>query len=206
LRATSLGDTPLIKRVFPDWILLSVIRRFRPPTRPVFFAANQSGTVRSTSSSVINQRRGDANRLGFAILMCSLRYPGRALTPGELAPNALLTMVARQLGLDPNVWGQYAEREETRREHLSELRIFLGLTPFGLKQFHESIRWLAERALQTDKGIVLATALVQELRQEKRILPPLKVIERICALAMTRANRFALMRGRGDWRVRSPDR
>jgi hypothetical protein len=43
--------------------------------------------------------------------------------------------------------------------------------------------------LQTDKGIVLATALVQELRQEKRILPPLKVIERICALAITRANR-----------------
>jgi TnpA family transposase len=26
--------------------------------------------------SVINQRRGDANRLGFAILMCGLRYPG----------------------------------------------------------------------------------------------------------------------------------
>jgi hypothetical protein len=139
--------------------------------------------------SVINQRRGDANRLGFAMLMCSLRYPGRALTPGELPPNVLLTMVARQLGLDPNVWGQYAEREETRREHLSELRIFLGLTPFGLKQFHESIRWLTERALQTDKGIVLVTALVQELRQEKRILPPLKVIERICALAITRANR-----------------
>jgi TnpA family transposase len=105
--------------------------------------------------SVINQRRGDANRLGFAILMCGLRYPGRALTAGELPPNALLTMVARQLGLDPNVWGQYAEREETRREHLSELRIFLGLTPFGLKQFHQSSRWLAERALQTDKGIVL---------------------------------------------------
>ena len=139
--------------------------------------------------SVINQRRGDANRLGFAILMCGLRYPGRALTTSELPPNALLTMVAGQLGLDPNVWRKYAEREETRREQLSEVRISIGLTPFGLKQFHESIRWLAERALQTDKGIVLATALVQELRQEKRILPPLKVIERICALAITRANR-----------------
>jgi TnpA family transposase len=76
--------------------------------------------------SVINQRRGDANRLGFAILMCGLWYPGRALTASELPPNALLTMVARQLGLDPNVWVQYAEREETRREHVSELRIFLA--------------------------------------------------------------------------------
>jgi Domain of unknown function (DUF4158) len=28
--------------------------------------------------SVIKQRRGDANRLGFAVLLCALRYPGQA--------------------------------------------------------------------------------------------------------------------------------
>jgi Domain of unknown function (DUF4158) len=46
--------------------------------------------------SVINQRRGDANRLGFAILMCSLRYPGRALTPGSVlrGRNAFLAQAA----------------------------------------------------------------------------------------------------------------
>jgi hypothetical protein len=82
--------------------------------------------------------------------MCGLRYPGRALTASELPPNALflLTMVARQLGFDPNVWVQYAGREEARREHLSELRIFLGLTPFGLKQFHQSIRWCSRTLTQ----------------------------------------------------------
>ena len=66
---------------------------------------------------------------------------------------------------------------------------FLGLTSFGLRQFHQFARWLAELAMQTDKGVVLATALVQELRREKVVLPPLNVIERICALAITRANR-----------------
>ena len=71
----------------------------------------------------------------------------------------------------------------------SELRAFLGLTPFGLRQFHQFARWLAELAMQTDKGVVLATALVQELRREKVVLPPINVIERICALAITRANR-----------------
>jgi hypothetical protein len=98
-------------------------------------------------------------------------------------------MVARQLGIDETIWDQYGEREETRREHLSELRAFLGLTPFGLRQFHQFARWLAELAMQTDKGVVLATALVQELRREKVVLPALNVIERICALAITRANR-----------------
>jgi TnpA family transposase len=139
--------------------------------------------------SVIKQRRGDANRLGFAVLLCALRYPGQALSAGERPPNSFLTMVARQLGIEETVWDQYGEREETRREHLSELRAFLGLTPFGLRQFHQFARWLAELAMQTDKGVVLATALAQELRREKVVLPPLNVIERICALAITRANR-----------------
>ena len=139
--------------------------------------------------SVIKQRRGDANRLGFAVLLCALRYPGQALSAGERPPSSFLTIVARQLGIDETIWDQYGEREETRREHLSELRAFLGLTPFGLRQFHQFARWLAELAMQTDKGVVLATALVQELRREKVVLPPLNVIERICALAITRANR-----------------
>jgi TnpA family transposase len=139
--------------------------------------------------SVIKQRRGDSNRLGFAVLLCALRYPGQALSAGERPPDCFLTMVARQLGIDEKVWDQYGEREETRREHLSELRAFLGLTPFGLRQFHQFARWLAELAMQTDKGVVLATALVQELRREKVVLPPINVIERVCALAITRANR-----------------
>jgi TnpA family transposase len=75
--------------------------------------------------SVIKQRRGDSNRLGFAVLLCALRYPGQALSAGERPPDCFLTMVARQLEIDEKVWDQYGEREETRREHLSELRAFL---------------------------------------------------------------------------------
>jgi TnpA family transposase len=89
---------------------------------------------------VIKQRRGDANRLGFAVLLCSLRYLGQALRPGDRLPDSFWTMVARQLGIDEKVWEQYGEREETRREHLSVLRAFLGLTPFGLRQFHQFAR------------------------------------------------------------------
>jgi hypothetical protein len=43
--------------------------------------------------------------------------------------------------------------------------------------------------MHTDKGVVLATAPVQELSREKVVLPPLNMIERICALATASTNR-----------------
>ncbi len=45
------------------------------------------------------------------------------------------------------------------------------------------------------RGVVLAQAVVEELRKRLIVLPPVAVIERLCAEAMTRAQRkvFALL-------------
>ena len=43
--------------------------------------------------------------------------------------------------------------------------------------------------MQTDKGIVLATQLVEMLRERRILLPALNAVERVCAEAITRANR-----------------
>ncbi len=43
--------------------------------------------------------------------------------------------------------------------------------------------------MQTDKGIVLATRLVEMLREGRILLPALNAVERVCAKAITRANR-----------------
>jgi hypothetical protein len=48
---------------------------------------------------------------------------------------------------------------------------------------------LAELAVQTDKGVVLAAHALDILRRRRVIIPPLDVIERVCAEAITRANR-----------------
>src|SRR3546814_13237293 len=34
----------------------------------------------------IDRRRRPENRIGFALQLCALRYPGRTLAPGELIP------------------------------------------------------------------------------------------------------------------------
>ena len=75
-------------------------------------------TLSEADLSLIRQRRGDANRLGFAVQLCLLRHPGQGLLPHAVVPVALLEWVGQQLQLDTACWPQYAEREETRREHL----------------------------------------------------------------------------------------
>jgi len=139
--------------------------------------------------SLIRQRRGDANRLGVAVQLCLLRYPGQGLLPDTAVPTSLLHWIGRRLRLDPTCWPQYAEREETRREHLLELRAYLGMKPFSLAHYRQAVHATIELALQTDKGVVLASAILDSLRHRHIILPTLDVIERLCAEAITRANR-----------------
>ena len=58
----------------------------------------------------VGRRRRDHNRLGFALQLCALRYPGRLLRPGELIPAAALRFVADQLGAEPEALAAYAAR------------------------------------------------------------------------------------------------
>ncbi len=146
-------------------------------------------TFSEADLSLIRQRRGDANHLGVAVQMCLLRFPGQGLLPDALVPPPLLQWISRQLRTDPACWPQYAEREETRREHLLELRVYLGVEPFGLAHYRQAVHVTTELALQTDKGIVLASSVLDSLRHQHIILPTLDVVERVCAEAITRANR-----------------
>ena len=146
-------------------------------------------TLSEADVTVIHQHRGRHNRLGFAVQLCYLRHPGSALPTESTPPLALLSFVAHQLRLDPALWAHYAQRAETRREHLGELHAWLGLTPFGVRHFRHGVHQLTDLAAQTDRGIVLAMALVGALREQRVVLPPAEVIERVCAEALTRGTR-----------------
>jgi TnpA family transposase len=75
-------------------------------------ASDERGMVRhymlsSEDLALINRRRDDPNRLGFALMLCHLRFPGRILQQGEQPPAALCAFVAElagklwQPGVDP---------------------------------------------------------------------------------------------------------
>ena len=146
-------------------------------------------TFSENDLSIIRQRRGPANRLGFAVQLCYMRYPGVMLAVDDEPFLPLLRLVSTQLKVQLEAWGDYGQRAETRREHLIELQSIFGYQPFTMRHYRPSVHSLDELAWQTDKGIVLATELVGGLRRRSVLLPSPGVIDRICAEAITRANR-----------------
>ncbi|OCB01825.1 transposase [Acidithiobacillus ferrivorans] len=140
--------------------------------------------------SIIRQHRRPENRLGFAVHLCYMRYPGVILGAEETPCTALLQMVAHQIGVPVEIWADYSQREQTRREHLMELQTAFGFTTFTTtRHYRSAIESLDDLSWQMDKGIVLASTLVEGLRQQKVLLPAPEVIDRICAESITRANR-----------------
>jgi TnpA family transposase len=146
-------------------------------------------TLSEHDLSIIHQRRGRSNRLGFAVLLSYMRYPGIILGINEKPDNRVLEIIADQLNISDQEWSHYGERAETRREHLLELQLQFGFSIFSAEDYKKNLEELINIALRNDKGIVIATQLVDTLRKRKVLLPTLPIIDRICSEAITRANR-----------------
>lgn len=144
--------------------------------------------------SIIRQRRGAHNRLGFAVQLCYLRYPGYAMTADTTPPDGLLSHVSRQLQINPDSWGEYGQRDETRREHALELQAAFDYRSFTAEEYRQQRGMLTELALHTNKAMVIAQQLIEILRKQYIILPPVRVIDRLCTEALARGTRLLYQR------------
>jgi hypothetical protein len=133
--------------------------------------------------ALIRQKRRDANRLGFAIHLAYLRYPGRVLSPSEMLPKDMLAFIAHQLQVNPSAFLDYGQREATRWEHLNELYAYLGLRPFRHDDEPTIARIAREEAIETDRGDAIVCAMVSYLRQNLVVLPAATELERIALTA-----------------------
>ncbi len=140
--------------------------------------------------SIIRKHRGAENRLGFAIQLCYMRYPGIIFPANQKPDTLLLKLVSEQLAVTPEEWGNYSDRAETRREHLLDIQSKFGFKPFTMHYYKPAVEGLGTTALQTDKGVVLAKELIERFRSKKILLPSISVVERICAEAITVAERL----------------
>lgn len=147
-------------------------------------------TLGPDDMAVVAAKRGDANRLGYALVLLYLRHPGRALEAGETPPEAVLAYVARQLAAPASVFDDYAQRDATRRTHLAEIMRAGGYTVFDRAAAHAAVTFLTAAAQTIVRPGQLAGILVEELRRRRLILPPPLVLEAVVRGARQRAERL----------------
>lgn len=137
----------------------------------------------------INARRRPENRIGFALQLCVLRYPGRLLSSDEMIPEKVLRFIAAQLGLTGDDILPYASRRQTRQQHLHALRQIYGFKMFSGQGARCLKAWLEHQAETARSNEDLARRFVEECRRTQTILPGVSVIERLCADALVAAER-----------------
>lgn len=128
---------------------------------------------------VIKRHRRDHNRLGFAVQLCVLRYPGWSLTDVEPIPDYVIQYIAKQINANPDSFSLYAQREPTKHEHMEEIRLVYGYQNFSVSTYRVLAQYLLKHALQNGSSMYLLRTVQEELRNRKIILPGMTTIERL---------------------------
>src|SRR6202163_1787359 len=158
-----------------------------PPTDQRELVRNS--TLSAADLAAIRRCRGDHNRLGHALMLCYLRYPGRPLRAGERPPRPLLLFIAEQIDALPESIEDYLAAERNRQRHVAEMQDRLRFRPFGTRSANELAGWLLPHAIEDDRLAHLAGLVMAECRQRQIVVPPPRTLERLCVEARYQARR-----------------
>jgi hypothetical protein len=137
-------------------------------------------TLPSEDLAAAQRCRGDHNRLGYALMLCYLRHPGRALRAGERPPAAMVEFVADQIGVAPGAIDEYVVAERSRQRHATLCQDHLGLRPFGRRACAELLDALLPQAIENDKLTILAGVVMLTCRNRGIVVPSPAALERLC--------------------------
>jgi TnpA family transposase len=162
---------------------------FNPPSEIALI--ERLYTLGSEELAEIFRRRRPANRLGFAVQLCFLREPGRALRVDERPPMPMLSLLAEQIACVVDDFDIYADRSPTLREHRAQAEAWLGMRSFEAADRRLLFDIAVDAAASTDRGDAIVTAMVRALRETNVTLPASDTFERIALIARARARKSA---------------
>lgn len=136
-------------------------------------------TFSNQDLAVINKRRREENRLGFAVQLAVLRYPGWSYRHIKNLPDSVMRYIANQINADPSSLSLYPQRENTLWDHLKEIRNEYGFITFTLKEYRMTFKHLYQLALENGDAIHLLHESIDFLRKNKVILPAITTLERM---------------------------
>ncbi len=85
-----------------------------------------------TDRVMINRKRGDHNRLGFAIQLCTVRFLGTFLANPIDIPSIITGYIGKQLNIsDISCLPRYMKRSKTHEEHANDIKQYYGYKDFA---------------------------------------------------------------------------
>ncbi|MGB0126211.1 MAG: DUF4158 domain-containing protein [Rhodocyclaceae bacterium] len=146
-----------------------------------------------TDLARIAEKRGDHNRLGFAVQLGTVRYLGTFLDAGTTVPPSVIRSVASQLGIDAAIGIDAYSGGRWRLRHAAEIRVAYGYVEiadprvgFRLTRWLYALCWTG-----TDRPGLLFERATAWLVTHKVLLPSYSTLERY----------IATLRGRVEERV-----
>lgn len=89
---------------------------------------------------IINKRRREDNRLGFAVQLAVLRCPGWHTLISKASQIHFIHYISKQIGANPSSLILYPQRENTLWDHLKEIRSEYDFVTFTLKEYRMTFK------------------------------------------------------------------
>jgi len=147
-------------------------------------------TLTEKDREFIKIARGDANKIGIAIQLCTIKFIGFIPENFSDLSKSFIRYVAKQLDVDWNDFYNYGQREQTRTEHLGKIIDHLNFKYYDSEYEKKFQLWLNERALEHDSLSVLLSDAFKKLHGEKYLRPALTTIEKCISIARQEALKF----------------
>lgn len=138
-------------------------------------------TLTPTDMEAIELLRVPHMRLGFALLVGTLRYLGFFPVNLTEVPEAVLKYLADQVSVPVESMTAYWDWPENRRRHIGQVMAHLGFRRPEEADLSALAAWLVDRALQNERPSHLLQLACERLYQNRLVRPGLTRLEEMIA-------------------------
>lgn len=140
----------------------------------------------------IMKHRKEENKLGFAIQLAALRYPGWSYSSNKTIPIEIIQYIANQVGTVPKALKLYSLRNNTSRDHIKELKKEYGYSSFSTNDPKFLLKYLVNLAFENNDSLFLMNQSLEYLRKKKIILPAITTLENLVWEAKNKSEKFII--------------